>query len=66
MTSRVRAVSVTEYEQWIARRKADIKAAEQAAAQQRKQIAGSTANTQPGGPSQPGQNPAQPNLTTQP
>jgi cytochrome c oxidase subunit 2 len=66
MTSRVRAVSVTEYEQWIAKRKADIKAAEQAAAQQRKQIEGSTANTQPGGPAQPGQNPAQPNLTTQP
>jgi cytochrome c oxidase subunit 2 len=60
MTARVRAVSVQEYEQWIARRKADIKAAEQAAAQQRKQLQGSTANSNPAGPAAAGQNPARP------
>jgi cytochrome c oxidase subunit 2 len=45
MTARVRAVSVPEFEQWLAQRKKDIAAAEQAAAQQRKQLEG--ANTTP-------------------
>jgi hypothetical protein len=60
----VRAVSVPEYQKWIAQQKANIKAAEQAAALQRKQLEGSTANSQPAGPAAPGQNPAQPNLST--
>jgi cytochrome c oxidase subunit 2 len=64
MTARVRAVSVPEYQKWIAQQKANIKAAEQAAAQQRKQLEGSTANSRPAGPAAPGQNPAQPNLST--
>jgi cytochrome c oxidase subunit 2 len=64
MTSRVRAVSVQEYQRWIAQRKADIKAAEAAAAAERKKLEGSTANSNPAGPAAPGQNPAQP--TTNP
>jgi cytochrome c oxidase subunit 2 len=60
MTARVRAISVQEYQQWIARRKADIKAAEEGAAAQRKQLEGSTANSNPAGPAAPGQNPARP------
>jgi cytochrome c oxidase subunit 2 len=60
MTARVRAVSVQEYEQWIARQKSDITAAEQAAAKQRRQLEGSTANSQPAGPAAPGQSPAAP------
>jgi cytochrome c oxidase subunit 2 len=38
MTSRVRAVSVQEYQHWLAQRRADIKAAEAAAAQERKRV----------------------------
>jgi cytochrome c oxidase subunit 2 len=38
MTARVRAVTPAEYERWLAQRKADIKAADDAAARQRKQI----------------------------
>jgi cytochrome c oxidase subunit 2 len=38
MTARVRAVTPSEYERWLDQRKADIKAADEAAAQQRKQI----------------------------
>jgi cytochrome c oxidase subunit II len=38
MTARVRAVTPAEYERWLDRRKADIKAADDAAARQRKQI----------------------------
>jgi cytochrome c oxidase subunit II len=38
MTARVRAVTPSEYERWIDQRKADIKAADDAAARQRKQI----------------------------
>jgi cytochrome c oxidase subunit 2 len=49
MTARVRAVSVQEYQQWLARRKADIKAAEDAGAKQRQQLEGSTANSNPAG-----------------
>ena len=60
MTARVRAVSVQEYQRWLAQRKADIKSAEQAGAQQRKQLQGSNANSQPGGPAGAGQNPAEP------
>jgi cytochrome c oxidase subunit 2 len=60
MTSRVRAVSVQEYQRWLAQRKADIKSAEQQAAAQRKKLEGSTANSQPAGPAAAGQNPAQP------
>src|SRR3954451_7519520 len=50
MTARVKAVSVQEYQQWIAQRKADIKAAEEAGAKQRQQLEGSTANSDPAGP----------------
>jgi cytochrome c oxidase subunit 2 len=64
MTSRVRAVSVAEYQRWIARRKADIKAAEDAAAKQRQQLEGSTANSRPAGPAAAGQNPATPNQSS--
>lgn len=46
MTARVRAVPPAEFEQWIAKRKADIQAANQAAAQERQQIEGQ----QSGGP----------------
>jgi cytochrome c oxidase subunit 2 len=60
MTARVRAVSVQEYQRWLSRRKADIKSAEQQGAQQRKQLEGSTANSQPAGPAAAGQNPATP------
>jgi cytochrome c oxidase subunit 2 len=60
MTARVRAVSVDEYQKWLERRKADIKAAEEAAAKQRKQLEGSTANSNPAGPAAAGQNPARP------
>ena len=42
MTARVRAVSPQEYEQWLAQRKKDISAAEQAAAQQRQKLQGTT------------------------
>jgi heme/copper-type cytochrome/quinol oxidase subunit 2 len=38
MTARVRAVTPAQYERWLAQRKADIKAADAAAAQQRKQV----------------------------
>jgi cytochrome c oxidase subunit II len=38
MTATVRAVTAPEYEKWLDARKADIKAADDAAAQQRKQI----------------------------
>ena len=38
MTATVRAVTPPEYEKWLDQRKADIKAADDAAAQQRKQI----------------------------
>jgi cytochrome c oxidase subunit 2 len=45
MTARVKAVSVEEYQHWLDEQKAAIKAAEQAGAQQRKQLeqAGTTA-----------------------
>jgi cytochrome c oxidase subunit 2 len=38
MTARVRAVSVQEYQQWLTRRQADVKAAEAAAAAERKKL----------------------------
>jgi cytochrome c oxidase subunit II len=38
MTAEVRAVTPSEYEKWLDQRKADIKAADQAAEQQRKQV----------------------------
>jgi cytochrome c oxidase subunit 2 len=38
MTARVRAVSVQEYQQWLQKRQADIKAAEDAAAKQRQRV----------------------------
>jgi cytochrome c oxidase subunit II len=38
MTARVRALTPSDYEKWLDQRKADIKAADQAAEQQRKQI----------------------------
>jgi cytochrome c oxidase subunit II len=38
MTATVRAVTASEYEKWLDERKADIKAADEAAAEQRKQI----------------------------
>jgi len=38
MTARVRAVTPAEYERWLDQRKTDIKAADDAAAQQRKQL----------------------------
>jgi cytochrome c oxidase subunit II len=60
MTARVRAVSVQEYQRWIDQRKADIKSAEDQAAQQRRRLEGSTANSQPAGPAAAGQNPARP------
>jgi cytochrome c oxidase subunit 2 len=64
MTARVRAVSVAEFEQWLAQRQDDIKAAEEAAQQQRKELEGSTANSEPAGPSEPGQNPATPDVSS--
>ncbi|HEU4974939.1 MAG TPA: cytochrome c oxidase subunit II [Baekduia sp.] len=52
MTARVKAVSVQDYQQWLAQQKTDIKAAEQDAAQQRQQLdaqnAGSAATTTAG------------------
>jgi cytochrome c oxidase subunit 2 len=42
MTAQVRAVSPPEFERWLAQRKADIKAADAAAAQERKRIQQST------------------------
>jgi cytochrome c oxidase subunit 2 len=42
MTAQVRAVSPSEFERWLARRKADIKAADAAAAQERKRVEQST------------------------
>ena len=38
MTATVRAVTPADYEKWLDARKADIKAADDAAAEQRKQI----------------------------
>jgi len=38
MTARVRAVSVEEYQRWLAQQKADIKAAEEAGAKQRQNL----------------------------
>jgi cytochrome c oxidase subunit 2 len=61
MTARVRAVSVEEYQQWLDKHKADIKAAEEQGAAQRKKLEDSAANSQPGGPAAAGQNPATPN-----
>jgi cytochrome c oxidase subunit 2 len=61
MTSRVRAVSPQEYQQWLDGRKADVQAANKAAEQQRRQIENSAANSQPGAPADAGENPAQPN-----
>jgi cytochrome c oxidase subunit 2 len=60
MTARVRAVSVQEYQAWIARRRADIRAAEEQAAAQRRKLEGTPANSNPAGPAAPGQNPARP------
>jgi cytochrome c oxidase subunit II len=60
MTARVRAVSVQEYQRWIAAQKAAIKSAEDEGAKQRQQLQGSAANSQPGGPAAAGQNPATP------
>jgi cytochrome c oxidase subunit 2 len=60
MTARVRAVSVQEYQRWLAQRKADIKSAEAQGAAQRKKLEGSAANSQPAGPAAAGQNPATP------
>jgi cytochrome c oxidase subunit 2 len=59
MTARVRAVSVEDYQKWLAQRKADIKSAEEQGAAQRKRL-GSAANSQPAGPAAAGQNPARP------
>jgi cytochrome c oxidase subunit 2 len=64
MTARVRAVSVADYQKWLAQRKADITSAEQAGAAQRKNLDGSTANSQTAGSADPGQNPAQEDLST--
>jgi cytochrome c oxidase subunit II len=60
MTARVRAVSPAEYRQWIDTRKADIKAADAAAAVERKKLQNSAGNSNPAGPAEPGQNPATP------
>jgi cytochrome c oxidase subunit II len=49
MTARVRAVSPQEYQRWVEQRKADIKAADDAAAKQRQQLQGSAANSNPAG-----------------
>ncbi|HMJ33273.1 MAG TPA: cytochrome c oxidase subunit II [Baekduia sp.] len=45
MTARVRAVSVDEYQRWLEQRKTDIKAAEEAAAAERKKLDSSTTQT---------------------
>jgi cytochrome c oxidase subunit 2 len=66
MTSRVRAVSPQEYQQWVDHRVADIKAANTAAEQQRKRLQNSTGNSQPAGPAEAGQNPARPNANPTP
>jgi cytochrome c oxidase subunit 2 len=63
MTARVRAVSVEEYQKWLDQRKADIKSAEEQGAAQRKQL-DNGANSQPADSSDPGQNPAQEDLST--
>jgi cytochrome c oxidase subunit 2 len=63
MTARVRAVSVEEYQRWLDQRKADIKSAEEQGAAQRKQL-DNGANSQPGDSADPGQNPAQEDLST--
>jgi cytochrome c oxidase subunit 2 len=47
MTARVKAVSVEEYQRWLDQQKTDIKAAEQAGAQQRKQLDQAGANAAP-------------------
>jgi cytochrome c oxidase subunit 2 len=47
MTARVRAVSVQEYQRWLAGRKADIEAAEKAGAAQRQHIESANESTQP-------------------
>ena len=57
MTARVRAVSVAEYQKWLAQRKADIKSAEEQGAAQRKELQGGGNAT---GPAAEGQNPAEP------
>jgi cytochrome c oxidase subunit II len=44
MTARVRAVSVEEYQKWLAQRKADIKSAEEQGAAQRKQLESGNSN----------------------
>jgi cytochrome c oxidase subunit 2 len=59
MTARVRALSVSDYKAWLARRQADIKAAEEAGAQQRRDL-GSPAESEPAGTSAAGQNPTRP------
>jgi cytochrome c oxidase subunit 2 len=60
MTARVRAVSPQEYQRWVDQRKADIKAADDAAAKQRQQLQGTPANSNPAGSGEAGQNPAEP------
>jgi cytochrome c oxidase subunit 2 len=57
MTARVRAVSVPEYQKWLAQRKADIKSAEEQGAAQRKKLQDGGNAT---GPAAAGQNPAEP------
>jgi cytochrome c oxidase subunit 2 len=66
MTARVKAVTPAEFTRWLNQRKADIKAAEEAGARQRKQLQGSTANSNPAGPASPGQNPARPGANSAP
>jgi cytochrome c oxidase subunit II len=60
MTARVRAVSPAEYEQWVQQRKADIKAADDAAAKTRREMQNSAGQSQPAGSGEAGQNPSQP------
>jgi cytochrome c oxidase subunit 2 len=62
MTARVRAVSVQEYEAWVAQRKRDIEDANKAAEAQRKQFE-TPAESNPGAPTDQGENPAQPSNT---
>jgi cytochrome c oxidase subunit 2 len=38
MTAQVRAVTPAEYERWLAQRKVEVKAADDAAAQERKKV----------------------------
>jgi cytochrome c oxidase subunit 2 len=47
MTARVKAVSVEEYQRWLNQQKADIKAAEEAGAQQRQQLESGSTTPQP-------------------